>query len=95
LFTTDELIDDLRETRQLQAVCNPASSVLRWVRQDQHLVDRVAINPKTPSCGTAAHAVNNHSMAKLVIKLHSLHPAPPLKGEGLARLAPFYYQFSQ
>lgn len=38
-------------------------------------------------CGPAAHAINDHGMANLEIKLHSLHP--PRESEGLAGVAPF------
>jgi hypothetical protein len=82
-------VDDLGEAGQLPAVRNPAPTMLWGFRKNQHLVDRLAINPKVPRRGPAAHPVNDHGMANLLIKLHSLHPPPPHKCEGLAGMAPF------
>jgi hypothetical protein len=61
------LIDDLGETRQLPAVSDADPTMLRRGRKNQHLVDRLAVNPKIPRSGPTAHPVNNHGMANLLI----------------------------
>jgi hypothetical protein len=51
---------------------------------------RLAINPEIASSTTAAHLLHQHSVTDLLIKLHSLHPPPPHKSEGLSvRTGPF------
>ena len=64
--------------------------MLRRLGENQHLLDRLAVDAKIRRSTAAAHAVDHHGAADLLIKFHSLHPPPPPKSGGLAGLAPFY-----
>lgn len=82
------LIDGLGEPGQLPAITHACPTMLRRLRESQHLVDSLAVRTIKSRSRTTAHPVYHHSATNHEIKFHSLHPPPPRKDEGLAGVAP-------